>query len=200
MFVSSVVRWKAPRRPRRPVTLLIAASTISVAVFGSVARSAVVARAELIQPAVDAAQLARVDAADADAGLLIADHLRAELEHRPAAVDGEADRRAAAVGDGQRQVERRGVDAERVAVAVGRDAVDGGDDVGAFVAGGAQAGFEAAASAFFEHFDIDEGVAAVSRSIAARAMPPLSAASTPVASLTRLTASTTWVSVAPARR
>ena len=48
-----------------------------------------VARAKLVQLAADAAQRGRVHAGDADAGLLVADHVRTELEQGAAAGDRE---------------------------------------------------------------------------------------------------------------
>ena len=139
----------------------------------------------------DAAQRAGVHAADADAGLLVADHVRTELEQRAAAGDVKVIVPVLPSSTVSGQVERRGVDRERVAVAVGRNAVDGGDDVGAFVAGAAQARFERAAATFADHFHVDEGVRTVVGRIGASRVSPLAVASTPVASDTRLTAAST---------
>jgi hypothetical protein len=84
MFVSNVVRWNAPSRPRSDDFI----DNIRGAggVFG---QRLAVARAKLVQPPADSAEAARVDALDAEAHLVIADDVRAELEHRSAARNAE---------------------------------------------------------------------------------------------------------------
>ena len=92
LFVSSDVLWKAPNRPRSEVIWLIASSTMLAALVGSAVQVGDATRAQFEQLAVDATQLGGVHARDADAGLLVADHVGAELEQGAAAGDGEVRR------------------------------------------------------------------------------------------------------------
>ena len=171
LFVSSVVRWKAPNRPRSEVTWLIASSTIVAAVVGSVARSA-----EPPEPSWNSLPLTPPSRAVFTLVMPMRacwfdDHVRTELEQGTTAGDVKAIVPVKPVVDRRRQVQRRGVDRDHVAVALAlMPLTEATTSVPSSRAPGAdRAVSNRAAGAFADHLDVDEGVAAVGCSSAARA-------------------------------